>query len=303
MITKDTTILVLGCGGMLGEAVYNVFKDRCNLITTDIDLNEPWLTYLDMRDKQAVDEAIDRLKPHYVFHLGALTDVEYCELHPEEAYMTNALATENTALACARHDIPMIYIGTAGIFDGAQEYYNDYDKPNPLSVYGKAKYAGEIAVQTFAKKHFIFRAGWMMGGGPKKDKKFVQKFLRQIRQGKTELSAVDDKLGSPTYTYDFANSILTVVNAGIYGLYHSVGLGDCSRYDVAVELLKLTGQDKRCTVKKVDSSVWAKEYFAPRPRSEKLINLKLNLRKMNVMRHWTETLREYTASHEWGLPH
>lgn len=101
-----------------------------------------------------------------------------------------------------------MYIGTAGIFDGAKEVYNDFDQPNPLSYYAKAKYHGEIFIQQYLSKYYIFRAGWMMGGGISKDKKFINKIYKKIKKGFTELYVVDDKLGNPTYTVNFADSIL-----------------------------------------------------------------------------------------------
>ncbi len=301
IISPDTRILITGCGGMLGDSVYAQFKDKCKVTATDIDLNVPWLSHLDVRDKKAVEEMAAQIDPHWIFHLAAHTDVEYCELNPSEAYMTNAIGAENSALVCQKRGIPMVYIGTAGIFDGKQEYYNDYDEPNPLSVYGKAKLGGERAVRDLLSQFYIFRAGWMMGGGPAKDKKFVNKFIKQIKAGKKELSAVDDKLGSPTYTRDFAATIAAVLETGNYGLYHTVGQGDCSRFDVAEEILRLFNLQDRLTLKKVDSSFWQKEYFAPRPRSEKLVTLKLQLRNINIMRHWKETLKEYIGSYDWGL--
>lgn len=284
---------------MLGDAVYHTFKDRCHVVATDIDCNTEWLSPLDVRDGKAVRAMAETLKPDYIFHLAAHTDVEYCELHPEESFETNALATEHVARTCQALDIPMIYISTAGVFDSSKNVYNDYDEPRPLSIYGQSKFAGEKVVQTLLNRFFIFRAGWMMGGGPKKDKKFINKVIKQIQAGSKELFIVDDKLGSPTYTYDFAKNLGAVVDSENFGLYHMVGQGDCSRYDVAVRLVELLGLTGKITITKVDSSHFAKEYFAPRPYSEKLINLKLNLLKLNLMRPWNESLEAYIKSHEW----
>ena len=86
-------------------------------------------------------------------------------------------------------------IRTAGVFDGHQNSYTDFDQPVPLSYYAKAKYHGELFVQRFMERHYIFRAGWMMGGGPGKDKKFINKIYKQIKAGATELYVVEDKLG------------------------------------------------------------------------------------------------------------
>ena len=110
-----------------------------------------------------------------------------------------------------------VYISTAGIFDGKKEFYNDFDKPNPINIYGKSKYNGELYVQKHVSKHYIFRAGWMMGAGPNKDKKFINKIYKQIKKGQKEIFIVDDKIGSPTYTVDFSKSMLNVIKSGLLG--------------------------------------------------------------------------------------
>lgn len=285
---------MLGAGGMLGKAVYDVFsKSHKQVMATDIDLNEPWLSFLDFREYHQVEKAFSSFQPDLVLHLGALTDLEYCEKNIENSWLTNALGPENTAILCKRYNIPMVYISTAGIVDGAQDVYNDFDAPNPLSIYAKSKYYGEVFVKTYLEKFFIFRAGWMMGGGVKKDKKFINKIFKQIQGGATELFVVNDKLGTPTYTYDFASGIHKVVQSGLYGLYNQVCGGSCSRLEVAQEFVRLLGLEQKVKVTQVSSDYFNDTYFAPRPLSEKLVNMKLDARGLNFMRDWKVCLAEY----------
>ncbi len=299
MITKNCRILITGCGGMLGEAIYSFFSKKSIVKATDIIVNDEWLSYIDVRDYSALEKDIQDFKPHAIFNLAALTDLEYCEKEIEEVYATNALGAENIALLCKKYNLIMIHISTAGIFDGKQEFYHDYDIPNPLSHYGRSKYAGELFVQKYLDRYFIFRPGWMMGGGPQKDKKFVNKIIKQIRAGKKELFVVTDKLGTPTYTYDFAANMYEMINSSLYGLYNMVCKGSGSRYDVAKYILRVFQLDKEIKLLQVDSNFFQKEYFAPRPYSEKLINMKLNLRGLNSMRHWKECLNEYLNKFNW----
>ncbi len=284
-----------GCGGMLGSAVYQTFNNNFKrVVATDIDLNESWLQYLDVRDIGMCAKFFEEVKPDLVIHLAALTDLEYCEKNIDDCWRTNALGAENIAILAKKYDTIMIYIGTAGIFDGEKEEFTDFDKPNPLSYYAKAKYAGEVFVQQFLDKYYIFRAGWMMGGGPKKDKKFIKKIYNQIKNGKEELFVVDDKLGTPTYTVNFAEAILKVIQTGYYGLYNQVCGGSCSRLDVAKEFVELLGLTDKIKITKVSSDYFSQEYFAPRPYSEKLVNLKLISRSINYMKDWRECLRDYS---------
>lgn len=291
---KDKRVLITGCGGMLGEAVYKVFSEKYQTVkATDIDLNTDWLSYLDVRKLDQCKEVFDTFKPDIVLHLAAHTDLEYCELNHEDSWATNALGTENAALLAEKNNALMVYISTAGIFGGEQEFFTDFDSPNPLSHYGKSKYYGEKYVLDKVSKSYVFRPGWMMGGGPEKDKKFINKIYKQIISGTKELHVVDDKLGTPTYTYDFANAISKVIESGFYGLYNQVCSGSCSRYDVALEFIKFLGLENSVKITKVASDHFKKDYFAPRPYSEKLINMKLNYRNMNYMRDWKICLQEY----------
>jgi dTDP-4-dehydrorhamnose reductase len=236
-----------------------------------------------------------------VLHLAAHTDLEYCEENEEDSWLTNALGTENVGMLAEKHGCTMIYISTAGIYGGEQEYFTDFDQPNPLSHYAKGKYYGELYVLNRVSKSYVFRPGWMMGGGPDKDKKFVNKIYQQIISCKKELFVVDDKLGTPTYTYDFARSISKVIETGFYGLYNQVCGGSCSRYDVAVEFVKLLGIENEVKVTKVDSDYFKDAYFAPRPYSEKLVNLKLDARGINHMRDWKICLEEYAEVYKKDL--
>lgn len=300
-LNKNTKVYIAGCGGMLGEAVYKYFSDRTIVKATDIDVNSDWLVYADVRDYSQMYTSIREFSPDLIINLAALTDLEYCENNPDEAWLTNALGAENVALISKKLDVPHVYISTAGIFGGEKEHYNDFDEPNPLSIYAKSKYYGEEYVIKYLDKYFIFRAGWMMGGGPDKDKKFINKLYKQIKDNKKELFVVDDKLGTPTYTSSFAKGIFKVVESGLYGLYNQVCGGDCSRYDVASEFVRLLGLENKVKVTKVTSDYFKNEYFAPRPHSEELVNLKLNTRRINYMPDWHIALAEYSEQFKKDL--
>jgi dTDP-4-dehydrorhamnose reductase len=290
-------IYIAGCGGMLGEAFYHAFRKDYVLECSDIDVNEKWLSTLDFRDYQSYRKKVLKFRPEYLFHLGAFTDLEYCETHQNETYETNTLAVENAVYIANELDIPILYISTAGIFDGKKDVYDDWDVPNPLGHYARSKYAGERFVELNAHRSLICRAGWMMGGGPKKDKKFVQKIMRQLKDGKRELNVVDDKFGTPTYTHDFAKNVKLLLEKEYWGLYNMVCDGVTSRLEVAKELLVILGLEKQIKVTEVSSEFFRKEYFAERPPSERLINRKLNLRELNTMRSWQIALREYIENY------
>lgn len=290
-------IYIAGCGGMLGEAFYKQFSKDYILKCTDKDVNADWLSFLDFRDRDAYKKDVQAFNPDYLFHLGAYTDLEFCEKYADDTYNTNTLAVENAVLMANELNIPILYISTAGIFDGKKQMYDDWDLPNPLGVYARSKYMGERYVVENANRFLVCRAGWMMGAGPSKDKKFIQKLMKQLKDGKKELFIVDDKDGTPTYTHDFANNVKLLLEKEFWGLYNMVCGGQTSRLEVAVELVNLLGLNDKVKISPVTSDYFKDVYYAERPPCERLINKKLDIREINVMRDWKIALKEYLKAY------
>jgi len=282
---------------MLGEAFHKQFQEDYILKCTDKDVNEDWLSFLDFRDFDAYKKDVLEFKPDYLFHLGAYTDLEFCETNIDDTYNTNTLSVESAVYLANELDIPLLYISTAGIFDGKKELYDDWDLPNPLGHYARAKYAGERFVIENTRRYLVCRAGWMMGSGPLKDKKFIQKIMKQLKDGKKELFIVDDKDGTPTYTQDFAKNVKLLINKEYWGLYNMVCGGQTSRFEVTQELLKILNLSGSVKLTPVSSDYFKDVYFAERPPCERLVNRKLNIRNLNLMRDWKIALEEYITNY------
>ena len=161
-------VLITGCGGMLGNAIYPYFRDRCShVLATDIQIEpdeQNWLSYLDARDPVGMAKAFADFKPDLVLHLAALVDVEICEQMPDAAKVSNADTAQIAAELCAKHNTTLVYISTGGIFDGSKgDYYVEDDVPNPIMVYGATKLDGEHEVRKAHQKAYIGTArldGW-----------------------------------------------------------------------------------------------------------------------------------------------
>jgi dTDP-4-dehydrorhamnose reductase len=292
-MTTKQKIYIAGAGGMLGEAFYRVFKDQYDIKCTDKDVNAEWLSFLDFREFDKYKKDVEDFKPDYLFHLGAYTDLEFCELNVDDTYLTNTISVENAVYIANSLKIPLLYISTAGIFDGKKELYDDWDLPNPLGHYARSKYMGERYVVEHADKYVICRAGWMMGGGPDKDKKFIGKLVKQLVSGKRDLYIVNDKDGTPTFTIDFAKNVKAIFEKEYWGLYNLVCKGQTSRREVSEELVDILGLKDKVTFHDVTSDYFKETYFAQRPPCERLVNKKLELRNLNVMRDWKVALKEY----------
>jgi len=286
---------------MLGEAVYRHFAAKYRVRATDINARCEWLSVVDVANYADLYEDVSNFHADVIINLAAQTDLEYCETNPDQAWRDNALGAENAALIAEKLSIPIVYVSTAGIFDGSKLEYNDYDEPNPLTVYARSKLHGERFTERTASRYFVLRAGWMMGGGPDLDKKFVNKLYKQILSGNTLLHAVTDKLGTPTYTHNFAQGMERVLMTDYYGVYNQVCEGRASRFEVAEYFVACLGLTDRIRVEPVTSDYFASEYFAARPASEQLTNFKLKQRGLSVMRHWKDCLDEYAAIFREGL--
>lgn len=285
-------ILVTGAAGMLGSALCPTLVNKGHeVLATDLNTEEVGVDFLDIRNYEQLKTIVLNSKPDMIMHLAAETDVDRCELEPDHAYITNTIGTQNVAVICQKQNIPLVYISTIGVFYGDQiEPYTEFDAPNPANIYGRSKLEGEKVVQQLLQRYFIVRAGWMVGGGPKRDKKFIGKIIKQIGSN-SKLRAVNDKIGSPTYTFDFSSCVAGLISTDFYGLYHCTNKGYCTRYDVAKKIIDLLGKSNEISVEPVSSA-----YFplpAARARSEMSRNYKLDLLGMNTMRHWEESLKEY----------
>lgn len=295
-------ILVTGAAGMLGDSLVPTLEEENHKVyPTDINITDPKIKYLDVREIDKISKSVSTIKPDMIIHLAAETDLEKCEENQDEAYRVNSIGAQNVAIICQEKKIPLVYVSTAGVFDGRKETpYTEFDKPNPINVYGQSKLEGERFVKALLDKYFIVRAGWMIGGG-QKDKKFVRKIISQIEKGKKEIHAVIDKHGTPTYAPAFSKVLVKLIRTNFYGLYHLVCKGNATRFDVASKIIEFLGiNDVKLTP--VKSDFFSREYPTPRPDSEEMLNYMLELRGMNTMPTWDEGLRQYLDKYFKHVP-
>lgn len=285
---------------MLGSAVYEAFiRAGHTVLATDIEANEPWLRYADVRDYASLQKLLGTFQPQTIINLAALTDLEHCETHQEDARTTNATGAEHLGALAKTFSAEYVYVSTAGVFDGEKVAYTEEDLPNPLNVYGHTKRQGEEHALQSTARHYVLRAGWMMGGG-RKEKKFVGLLYRQILSGARVLHVVDDKSGTPTYTREFARAMRVLLDLEApWGIYHLAGTGRTSRFEVAQELLRLLKRED-IALRPVASEFFREKFFAPRPVCEALLDTKLGSLGVPSMKGWRECLRDYVAE---GLFH
>lgn len=279
--------LIAGSRGMLGTALRRVLAQRA------IPCADPPEASFDITDEPAVAEQVASfaasLSPGcrgVVVNAAAYTNVEAAEDEAERAYHVNEHGARILAAAAARYGLGFLHVSTDFVFDGAKDSpYVEDDVPNPLSVYGASKLAGERAVAAAKPDALIVRTAWAFGPG---GANFPLKILAAARE-RGALSVVDDEIGSPTYTVDLAAAICELVEAGApAGLYHLAGLGVASRYDLAVEVLRLSGV--QVPVARAKAADYPSR--AARPRNS-LLNCEKAAAMGVVMPHWRDALARF----------
>jgi len=242
---------------------------------------------LDVTDFQEIINFCERHKPQAIIHLAAETDVDRCERDPEYAYLVNGIGTYNIAMAAKAIGAKVVYVSTAGVFDGSKTGpYTEEDEPNPQNYYGRSKYLGELVLRGLLKNYIIARVCWMFGGGPGKDQKFVAKIINQLNN--QEVMVVDDQIGSPTFGKDLTAVIKTLLVEDKVGIFNLANQGFCSRYEFACEIAKILKPSAR--VIPVKSNFFKLD--AIRGANESLIS------KLQIMRPWQAALKEYLET-EW----
>jgi dTDP-4-dehydrorhamnose reductase len=190
----------------------------------------------------------------------------------------------------------MIYVSTGYVFSGKGRYeHTEDDIPNPANVYGRTKLQGENAVKEALNDYYIFRAEWMIGGGPKRDKKFVAKVIEKCLKDE-DIEAVDDMFSTPTFAKDFVNGLKQLINKVPFGTYHLANKGICSRYELATEIVK--DLNAKVQVKPVSSDKFPLP--APRAQSTGIKNYRLEKMGIDLMPKWQDSLKEYIIK-EWQI--
>jgi len=281
----EDMILVTGANGMVGS--YISWSDAFKTDKAELDVSN---------EKDV--SRYKNFKVDCIIHLAAETDLEFCELNPRQAFKVNTLGTHNMLSLAYEKDIPFVYISTAGVFDGIKNTpYTEEDMPNPINMYGFSKWCGDLAVNAYPKS-YVFRASWMMGGGPKKDKKFVSKIIHKINIKEPIIYGIYDILGSPTYAKDLIKNIrIALDNKLPYGLYNLSCDGVASRADVADEICALMEYSGK--VKHISGESFQKKdalYYCPRSKNEMLDVTKAKKNGLYV-RDWKDALKEYME--EW----
>lgn len=221
-------ILITGANGQLGKAL--------QIALTDHDLIALTRQQLDITQLQQVRDAVGSYRPTLVVNAAAYNKVDEAESAQADAYRGNALGPRNLAVATAERQTPLVHVSTDYVFDGSgNRPYHEYDRPNPQSVYGISKLAGEEAVRALNWRHYIVRTAWLYSA----DGRNFPNTMRTLAEAQPEVRVVNDQFGSPTYVPHLAQALAGLLESEAYGTYHCAGRGGTSWYDLTCALYQL----------------------------------------------------------------
>lgn len=279
---RNNLIWITGAKGNLGQALVNKLKKLGNtVLVTDQDLD---VTDLDAVRNYAVMNGVE-----YIINCASITSLAECESDMVRAYKVNAIGARNLSIAARQVNAVIIQLSTDDVFSGTTgNILTEFDAPDPVSVYGKSKLAGEKFVESLNPKHIIIRSSWVYGH---KADDFITKILKKAENNE-EIAMPMDYIGAPTSADVLAELVEILINSDEYGIFHASCEGSCSRYEYAKTILKLVGKEDY-PVKGIYSS-HSSNY--DRPVNIMLENLMLKMTGIYTMPHWQNALEKFMKS-------
>lgn len=239
-------ILITGSNGLLGQKIVaHCIDSKIPFFASSKGENRnsncPDTNYyeLDITQESIVLELIERLKPTHITHTAAITNVDFCELNPEDCELVNVMATKFLINAANKVKAHFQLLSTDFVFDGEKGNYSEEDKVNPLSIYAKSKVDGEILVQKYSKHGWsIVRTIIVYGDGENLSRSNVIAWAKGALEKGEEINIIDDQFRAPTFAEDLAAGCVGVFENNKNGIFHISGPETMSIYTIVERIAK-----------------------------------------------------------------
>jgi dTDP-4-dehydrorhamnose reductase len=283
-------VLVTGARGQLGTEVVTELERRSAERTKSrgFEVVASDLPELDVTDRDAVMSSIAGHAPALVIHLAAYTAVDACETERDLAWSVNALGTRHVVEAARLVGAHVTYVSTDYVFDGTLDRpYTEWDEPNPLSLYGRSKLAGE---RELPPDGLVVRTSWLVG---RHGSNMVKTVLR-LMNSDAPLRFVADQRGSPTVAHDLARMLVSLCLERRSGLFHVTNQGTTSWFGFACAVVEAAGGDSS-RVEPIATGDLVPPRAAPRPQNSVLDNAALRLSGMALLPDWRASVGALVA--------
>ena len=280
-------IVIVGAGGRLGAALARAYASDAEVVGFSH-------AELDLARLDGVRATLAPLSFDALVNAAALTNVDYCESHRDEAFQINAAAPQVLAEICAEKKARFVHISTDYVFDGvARQPYKEDDSVEPISVYGESKRAGELRVLEANDRTLVVRVSWVFG--PDRPS-FVDAILEKART-EERVSAVADKFSTPSYTLDLGAMLRPLLDSSeINGILHLANRGGCSWQQYAqwaLDCCQQFGLAMRATTVGALSLGEMKNFVARRPLYTVLATEKYERLTGRTPRDWHSAVADY----------
>lgn len=255
---------ITGGSGLLGERLATVAKDNDELTLVHNSNPTDNSIKCDITNEKEVKESIEKENPDVIIHCAAMTNVDLCEDETELAYKVNGDGTGYLAKAANDIDAKIIYVSTDFVFDGQRGYYKEDEKVNPLGIYAKSKYDGEVQLEKYSDNWAIARVSVLYGWHSRLN--FTTWVIEQLRQ-KNEINIVTDQINSPTLADNAAEAIFKIAEKDKNGIFHTAGNDAINRFDFTKKIADAFDLDDSL-INPTTSTQFVQK--APRPRDSSL---------------------------------
>lgn len=285
-----TRTLILGAGGMLGQAFVRLLGD---------DAVPASRGDLDIANISAIERLVAGSGAALVINCAAHTNVDAAESDPGPAFAVNALLPGIVGTACRHAGVLMVHVSSTGCYGAWQDgAYSEEDAPRPTTAHHRSKLSGEAAVRESGAEHLIVRTGWLFGGAADSPKNFVWKRMVEAA-GAARMTSDATQRGNPTFVDDLARQVMHAAAAGYRGTVNAVAHGGASRYEYVRRIVEAAGLP--CAVEP-STTPFARP--APVSPNEVAENTRLGLLGLDIMPGWGDALDAYVArlkaSPEWA---
>ena len=293
-------ILVTGASGLLGASLVSLAQESGREVAGlyhrhPVQIAGAVLHAVDLTDDTAVNRVFEELKPTVVIHCAAVTNVDWCEEHPEAARAVNVLGTATIAKISARMNARLLYVSTDAVFDGIRGQYSETDQATPVNIYARTKLQGEEETLRYCPAATIARVN--MYGWNVQNKESLAEWILGRLMGGNPVPGFTDVSFCPIFANDLAAILLEMSNRNLPGLYHVVGAEPVSKYEFARQVALTFGFDLEQVVA---TRVADAKLKAPRPNNTTLNTQKVCAAIGHPMPNVGEGLRRFARMRDRG---